>query len=560
LSHPFQSILGSEEPSSADQRKDSIAGPARTVDPKRSLAFWASEPAVEKDKILIVFPPKVPILRRSELFYRSDSPDTANVPLPPLCGCCFVPQEITPGIKIPNVVTLRGNPPAVSSSFQRRRPLKGGTYDEVDALILLNSWFVIVQVKGAWLIAQIEVDGSLFYIPLRDLSLKLRNIFVRKDDCRGGFKIARAQMFWLEHPSRHEREVVFNPGAAAGAFASGKYNLWRGFDIVPSAGRSKQRRLLRHIWVVICRRDRIKFRYLIRWLAWAVQNPDQSPGTVIVLKSRTQGTGKSTLSYVMRDLFGKHARVFDNKERLFGRFNADLETVCFACAEEMLWAGDRSAADALKSLITGDTLTLEVKNGSRWDVPNRLHMMMTTNHEHAVQAGVSDRRFFVLDVSDEKAQDVRWFEPLYEDLAEGGKEQFLQFLLNVNLTGWHPRNLPKTADTVAQQRMSADTVARWIQSCIDDDSIVGHAMGPAFGLGTTIPSENLRTAYTGYCSQHKMFPVAENVFGRALTMMLGEPVRLSPTGGNTRRPRAYHVPDANELQIQLDGYLGLAKR
>jgi hypothetical protein len=108
--------------------------------------------------------------------------------------------------------------------------------------------------------------------------------------------------------------------------------------------------------------------------------------------------------------------------------------------------------------------------------------------------------------------------------------------------------------------MSADSVARWIQSCIDDDSTVGHVAGPASGLGTTIPSENLRTACAGYRSQHKMFPVAENVFGKALTMMLGESVRLSPTGGNTRRPRAYRVPDANELQVQLDGYLGLSKR
>jgi phage/plasmid-associated DNA primase len=262
----------------------------------------------------------------------------------------------------------------------------------------------------------------------------------------------------------------------------------------------------------------------------------------------------------MRDIFGKHARVFDNKERLFGRFNADLETVCFACAEEMLWAGDRSASDALKSLITGDTLTLEVKNGSRWDVPNRLHMMMTTNHEHAVQAGVSDRRFFVLDVSDEKAQDVRWFDPLHKDLAEGGKEQFLQFLLKVKLAGWHPRNLPKTADTVAQQRMSADTVARWIQSCIDADSIVGHAHGLSFDLGTTVTSENLRTAYAGYCAQHRLFPMTENVFGKALTAMLGEPVRMAPATGTTRRPRAYKVLNATKLQIRLDDYIGLAKR
>ena len=151
-----------------------------------------------------------------------------------------------------------------------------------------------------------------------------------------------------------------------------------------------------------------------------------------------------------------------------------------------------------------------------------------------------------------------WFDPLYKDLAEDGKEQFLQFLLNMDLAGWHPRNLPRTADTVAQQRMSADTIARWLQSCIDADRIVGHAL--SFDLGTTVTSEDLRVAYAGYCQQLKMFPVAENVIGKALTMMFGEAVRLSPSAGATQRPRAYRVPDANELQSQLDGYLGLSKR
>ena len=49
-----------------------------------------------------------------------------------------------------------------------------------------------------------------------------------------------------------------------------------------------------------------KFKYLIRWLAWAVQNPDKHSGVVIVLKSREQGTGKSTLGVVMLKIFRLH--------------------------------------------------------------------------------------------------------------------------------------------------------------------------------------------------------------------------------------------------------------
>jgi hypothetical protein len=451
-------------------------------------------------------------------------------------------------------VASSGNPTLMTGA---RRPLTGGTYNETDALHLFNSWFVIAEMSGTS-IAQIEDDGSLSYLALRDFGLKVRNIFVVKSDGQGGLKNVAAEKFWLEHRDRNQRKIVFNPKAAPGASIPGDYNLWRGFAVVPKQGWNKQLRLLRHIFVILCKKNRTKFKYLIKWLAWAVQNPDRTPGTVIVLKSRSQGTGKSTLSYVMRDIFGKHARVFDNKERLFGRFNADLETVCIACAEEMVWAGDRAAADALKSLVTGDRLTLEVKNGSRWDVPNRLHVIMTTNHDHAVQAGVHDRRFFVLDVSQEKAQDATWFDPLHKDLEAGGREEFLWLLMSLNLAGWHPRQLPKTTETDEQQRMSADTVGRWIQSCIDADEIVGLPLGPTFSLNTTVTSENLRMAYAGYCSQQKIFPVAENIFGKVLTTMLGAPVRLAPTTNNPQRPRAYQVLDAPALQVRLDEYLGVS--
>jgi hypothetical protein len=90
-----------------------------------------------------------------------------------------------------------------------------------------------------------------------------------------------------------------------------------------------------------------------------------------------------------------------------------------------------------------------------------------------VQSGVQDRRFFVLDVSPHKAQDEGWFGPLYDDHHNGGLEEFLWLLQRVNLTGWHPRRLPKTSASIEQQRFSADSVSQWAEACIDADGIVG---------------------------------------------------------------------------------------
>ena len=173
------------------------------------------------------------------------------------------------------------------------------------------------------------------------------------------------------------------------------------------------------------------------------------------LRVRVQGTGKSTLGVVMCDIFGRHGRRIDDKDQLLGQFNDELETTSFILAEEILWAGDLRTGDKLKSRITSAIIPVEAKFRPRREVKNRMHVMMTTNHEHAVPAGVRDRRFFVLDVSDEHAQDAAWFGPLYQGLADGGIEQFFALLLNLELGDFHPRALVKTEEAASSSACPA---------------------------------------------------------------------------------------------------------
>ena len=353
---------------------------------------------------------------------------------------------------------------SAASADRERMGLRGGTYAEAQALTLINSQYFIGLTDNEVGIYRVNDDGSATFIPEKDFKLLLANVRVRRK--RG--KAIPAEKFWREHPQRLELKIVFNPRGTK----PGEYNLWRGFaaePVQPAKGWGDLRRLLKHIYKVICRRDRRKFSYLMLWLAWSVQNPDKAPGTIIVLKSAAQGTGKSTLGVFMCEIFGRHGRRIDDKDQLLGQFNAELETTCFILAEEILWAGDSRTSDKLKSRITSDTIPVEAKFRTRREVPNRMHVIMTTNHEHAVSAGVGDRRFFVLDVSDEYARDAAWFDPLYRDFANGGKEQFLWLLLNLKLGDFHPRALVKTDEALEQQRMSGDSISQWSYACIQAD-------------------------------------------------------------------------------------------
>jgi hypothetical protein len=188
--------------------------------------------------------------------------------------------------------------------------------------------------------------------------------------------------------------------------------------------------------------------------------------------------------------------------------------------------------------------------------------MMTTNHDHAVAAGVGDRRNVVYDVSDEHACDRDWFDPLYRDLEAGATNEFLWFLQNLRLGNWHPRQIIKTAEATEQQRMSADTVSQWARACINADAIVGAARGPEAGastydLGTRITSETLREAYAGYCKQHGLHAVSEAVLHSACVEMFGARKRLPRQQNTTRRPWGYAVPTGNKWQTRVDKRLGI---
>jgi len=333
-----------------------------------------------------------------------------------------------------------------TGSSSQRPPLQGGEYSGAAALDLLNSHFMVGKSKQETAIFRINDDGTISFVPTEEFKLAVQNIFVKDSSKKP------VEKYWRESKDRNERLLVFKPGGSAQPH---EYNLWRGFGVEPRKGWQKQRRFLRHLLKVICRRDKQKFKYLMGLLAWFVQNPDKHAEVVLVLKSREQGTGKSTVGKVMLDIFGQHESLVDDKDRLLGRFNDWLETACFVLAEEILFAGDHKSDDKMKSIVTGDVLQVEGKYRTCRQVQNRTKFIATTNHDHAVAAGVRERRKVVFDVSAEHVGDRAWFDALYHDLAGGGTSEFLWLLQNLQLGTWHPRLIIKTKETAEQQRMRA---------------------------------------------------------------------------------------------------------
>lgn len=133
-----------------------------------------------------------------------------------------------------------------------------------------------------------------------------------------------------------------------------------------------------HIREVLAAGDEEADAYVVRWCAWAVQNPDKRAETALVLRS-IQGTGKGALGNPLMRIFGQHAVHVSNSDHLTGRFNAHFRDASFVFADEAFWAGNKNAEGTLKRMITEPTLAIEAKFQNLIMVPNCLHVLVAAN-------------------------------------------------------------------------------------------------------------------------------------------------------------------------------------
>jgi hypothetical protein len=275
--------------------------------------------------------------------------------------------------------------------------------------------------------------------------------------------------WWVGHSRRKQYTgLVFEPKSPA--IIHGKLNLWRGWGVEPQKG--DWLLMHQHIKDVLCAGDEAVYTYSLRWLAWSVQHPDK-PAEVALVFIGERGVGKGTLGKAMCRIFGQHARHISSADHLTGHFNAHLRACSFLFSDEAYAPKDRSVESVLKAMITEPTLPIEPKGRDRIEVPNCLHLMLASNNDWVVPAGMHERRFVVQEVSDSKRQDKAWFGPLYQQLASGGYGAMLYHLLRVDLGDWHPREIVRTQALADQQWQSLSALDEWWVEVLHTGVLVG---------------------------------------------------------------------------------------
>jgi hypothetical protein len=276
--------------------------------------------------------------------------------------------------------------------------------------------------------------------------------------------------WWLSHPRRQQyRGVTFVP--AGKPVIDGRLNLWNGWGVEPRQG--DWSRMRRHIFEVLAAGDKALDEYLVKWIAWMFQHPDQQAEVAPVSISEGRGTGKGTLGRALCRIFGQHGLHISSPDHLTGKFNDHLRQCCFLFCDEAYGPKDKSAEGQLKRLVSEPTITIEPKGRASFEVPNRLHCMIASNNDWVVPAGPHERRWVVQRVSETYRQQETWFRPLYDEMKAGGLGAMLYDLLREDLGDWHPRQIVKTDALTEQQNESLSALDAWWVEVLHTGELVG---------------------------------------------------------------------------------------
>ncbi len=128
-----------------------------------------------------------------------------------------------------------------------------------------------------------------------------------------------------------------------------------------------------------------------------------------------------------------------------------------------------------KRLITEPSLAIERKGVDIFSVDNCLHIIIASNEPWVVPAGVDERRFMVVRVSEHRKQNVSYFRKLHAEMYEaGGLGAMLHDLLTLDLGGWHPReDIPRTDALDQQKLLSLSPADQWWLEMLRDGCLPG---------------------------------------------------------------------------------------
>ena len=447
-----------------------------------------------------------------------------------------------------------------------------------EALELLQSEFALI-----------EIDGEIRVLKLREIrnilagDRKQRLNFVRRTDAKlimerlleaSDLPIAKTSVvieeFYKQPSTTHYVGTAFSPEQ----LPNNVLNLWSGPIPVPQQGDYSI--IDRHIREVICSGVEEYYEYHMNYLAHMVQKPEEKAGVMIIYMGG-EGTGKGSMCRVLEAIWSHSTMQVSNVDDVLGRFTGALERSYIVWLDEAIFKGDRKSQDALKTFITEPYIRIEEKYQPKREIESFHRCFAATNHKHFGQVSADNRRFFMLQVSEDKKvnktasanlqkEQSGYWKRFYAALQDDQTiPAFLHHLEQRDITNFSVNQFPSTRTHKEQKLKSLEGVERFLFEALSNGEEINSVAycedlnRPCeWGEGFWISTEQFKSALTDYDRHIERYePLSDKVIVNSVKQVIPSVSQTRKTVVGQPQKRGIEFPSLTRARKDFERAFGL---
>lgn len=209
--------------------------------------------------------------------------------------------------------------------------------------------------------------------------------------------------------------------------------------------------------------------FVLDWMAYPLQNPGAKMASALVFHG-PQGTGKNLFWEAYARIFGEYATVI-GQAQVESPYNDWAEGKLFVICDEIATPNEQAhQKNALKSLITGESIQINVKFQPLRTERNHANFIFLSNDNKPLALERDDRRYLVIYCPPKLTNGL--YERVWQSLNAGALEAFYALLMKRDLSQFQPHTPPPMttakADLVELGLRPAERFARvWLAREID---------------------------------------------------------------------------------------------
>lgn len=255
---------------------------------------------------------------------------------------------------------------------------------------------------------------------------------------------------WVKWPLRKRvTKLSYMPGKERFCEDQGEevYNAWSGWGVEPKAGDVKPfLKLFDFVFEGLSKEEK---DWVLDWMAYPIAHPGTKLFSALIVHGRKTGTGKTFIGYTLGRIYGKNFIEIKN-ENLHDTWWAENRQ--FVVGNEISGSDRRQDADAMKNMITQETMNINIKFIPQFTIPDCVNYYLTSNHADALWLEDEDRRFLVHEVTQDEPLPLAFYVSYEKWLdSEGGAAALMHWFQQRKLSHFNPKGPPPR--TAARDRM-----------------------------------------------------------------------------------------------------------